>query len=65
MSHRYDRTGERITDDRPLDRREGADLCRQALEVANAARRCPVCHGQLKPGWTVHPSCRTASNQKD
>lgn len=58
MTHQYDRTGERIEDDRP---KSGADLCRHALEVANAARRCPACGGALKPGWLIHPSCRDAA----
>ena len=57
----YDRTGERVEDSEPLDRHEGADLCRHALAKANAARSCPVCGGALKPGWLIHPSCRESA----
>jgi hypothetical protein len=53
----YDRTGERIDD----EAESGADLCRVVLEAANRARVCPYCGGQVKPGWTAHPSCRRAA----
>lgn len=61
MSPRVDRYGDPLDDDKPLNRHEGADLCRHALEKANAARTCPACGGALRPGWLIHPSCRESA----
>jgi hypothetical protein len=63
MTPRVDRYGEPVEDDEPLTNREGADLCRQALATANAARRCPYCTGQLKPGWQWHPTCKRLADE--
>lgn len=61
MSHHYDRTGERIDDDEPMQDvdtvRAAVQMCREAIAEAKARMRCPVCGGQVKPGWTVHPAC--------
>lgn len=56
--YRYSIDGERIEDDEPS---AGIDDCKAALDLANAARRCPACGGALKPGWLIHPSCRDAA----
>lgn len=60
MSHHYDRTGERIEDDPMQDVdtvRAAVQLCCDAIAEAKARMKCPYCGGQVKPGWTAHPSC--------
>ncbi|KRB45003.1 hypothetical protein [Terrabacter sp. Root181] len=62
MSHRYDRTGERIDDEPQVS---VSDVVRHVLAIAlqAAPALCPLCGGLVRPGWTVHPSCAKATDE--